>query len=124
MSCYVTLRTRITDVALLEECLGELQYTVTHRSHADRRGDLVMSISGGAPDHSGRPAHFDVVASTGQEVELHGDNQILDAERVNAIHRVYAERLVLREAEQRGFTGVERRVVNGEVVLTLRKWVA
>lgn len=121
MSCYVTISTRITDIELLAASLEGLSYRVTRRPVADRRGDVVLSVTG---EEEGKALHFDVVGWTGREVELRGDNQILSRKRTDAIHRAYAERLVVRRAEEQGFSGIERREVEGEVVLTLRKWVA
>lgn len=122
MSCYVKIQTRITDLELLADCLKELGYRVERRPEGDRRAQQVLGVVGPGPD--GRSIQFEVAADPGEPVRLLGDNQDLDRKLVNGFHRAYAERLVLREAKARGFTGIERREVNGEIVLTLRKWVA
>lgn len=121
MSCYIKVKTRVIDLELLAESLKEQGYAVTRRPGVDRRGDAVLQVTG---QGEGRTFLFDAAQRAGQPVELLGDNQDLTVERVNAIHRTYAEKLLVREAKARGFTGIERRVVGDEVVLTVRKWVA
>ena len=121
MSCYVKIKTRITELDLLLETLEELGFAADERPGEDRRGDRVFSVTG---RDRGRHLHFDVVVDEGQAARLLGDNQDLTQDRINEIHRVYAEKLVVREAKARGFSGIERRTVGGEVVLTVRKWIA
>ncbi len=123
MSCFVKIQTRITDLGLLAEVLKEQGYAVERRPAGDKRGDVVLSVTGAGPG-GGRSIHFDAAHREGEPVQLLGDNQELTQDRINALHRSYAEKLLVREATARGFTGIERRVVGNEVVLTVRKWVA
>ncbi|MFN7976046.1 MAG: hypothetical protein U0166_27550 [Acidobacteriota bacterium] len=121
MSCFVKIKTRITDHELFAEGLRSVGYGVERREASDTRGDVVYAVTCQA---RGRAVSFDASWREGEAVRLLGDNQVLTDDRVGEIHRVYAEGLIVREAKARGFTGIERRVVAGEVVLTVRKWVA
>jgi hypothetical protein len=123
MSKFVKVQTQLRDLALIKRSLGDLKLDYRedgeyHHIYSGRREAVPLLVEQGRLKFGLRPGE-------GGAYEVVGDDMVLSAinRTMQQVQQRYAYHKVVAETERAGFSLVEEKVGEDQVIrLTVRRW--